>query len=154
MAATKKNATEGLNGMLALTIRGELKMRGLTRDELATGAGISFDALKNYLSTSPSRARVMDLDVVERIATFFGMSALDLVGRAEQRLRERDTAAQRLEAAKEATDTVNLIDAAKAAFGDLGDADLDRLSPELRAHVVKVREAVAELADEAGRDSS
>lgn len=117
MAATKKDATTGLNGMLAVMIRGEMKTRGITREALAKGAGISFDALKNYPSTSPTRAVVMDIDVVERIARALGMTMRDLIDRAEGRLAEQQ---------------------------------LEGLSPETRAHILRAQEEIA-AAIEAGR---
>lgn len=82
MSKTKKNATEGLNGALARVIRGESTMRGITRDELASRSGVPFDSLKNYLSASPARARVMDIEVVAAIAAGLGIPLHTLVAKA------------------------------------------------------------------------
>lgn len=87
MAKMKKNATEGLNGSLAAVIRGELAVRGLKREDLAEKAGIPLDSLKNYLSTNPNRARMMDIELVASIAESLGMTSQALIAEAEERLR-------------------------------------------------------------------
>lgn len=87
MVRPKKDATQGLNGALAGILRGELAERGMRREDLAEQAGIPIDSLKNYLSTNPSRARVMDLDVVSALAEALGTTAQQLIARAENRVR-------------------------------------------------------------------
>lgn len=85
MSASKKNATEGHNGAVAAEIRAELAARGLLREDLSRLSGVPLDSLKNYLSTNPTRARMMDLDVAAALAEALGMTLVALVSRASGR---------------------------------------------------------------------
>lgn len=104
MARTKKPATEGLNGALAQTIRGELAARGITREQLAASSGVPLDSLKNYLSPSPTRARVMDVEVVGQIAGGLGFTPAQLMSLAEQRMVRERWEADHLYPSREAAD--------------------------------------------------
>lgn len=85
VAAVTPKANAGLSGALRDAIRGELAARGMTRAELSRASGVPLDSLKNYLASSPARARVMGVDTVEKIAHSLNMTCAGLIGVAEAR---------------------------------------------------------------------
>jgi transcriptional regulator with XRE-family HTH domain len=90
MTKSKKNATEGLNGAIAGVIRGELAIRGLRREQLSADSGVPLETLKNYLSTNPARASMMNLDVVTALAEALGMTPVALILKADALQREEE----------------------------------------------------------------
>jgi len=89
MARVKKSALEGLNGALVATVRAEMAALRMTQPQLAKKASVSNNTLTNYLSPDPGRARVMPIDIVGLVAEALGMTAAQLLGKAEERLSEQ-----------------------------------------------------------------
>ena len=83
MSTVEKDPSTGLNAALAATLNGERVASGMTFDELATETGISKRTLLRQLSTTE---RHIDIDDAARIASAFGLSVVDVLTTATERL--------------------------------------------------------------------
>ena len=83
MSTVEKDPGKGLNAALAATLNGERVASGMTFDELAAKTGISKRTLLRQLSTTE---RHIDISHVAVIARAFGLSVVEVLARAEERM--------------------------------------------------------------------
>lgn len=79
-----RDPSDGLNAALAATLNGERVASGMTFDELADASGIPKRTLLRKVSTTERHLNVED---VSRIAAAFNLTVVEVLARAEDRLR-------------------------------------------------------------------
>lgn len=80
---TGPDPADGLNGALAATLNGERVASGMTFDQLSRITGISTRTLLRKLSKVE---RHLDIEDVRRIAAAYGLTVVEVLVRAEDRL--------------------------------------------------------------------
>ena len=81
-----RDPNEGLNAALAATLNGERVAAGMTFDELAAASGIPKRTLLRKVSTTE---RHLNIEDVSAIAAAVGLTVVEVLARAEDRLQRR-----------------------------------------------------------------
>lgn len=83
MSSVQTNPADGLNAALAATLNGERVASGMTFDELAEASQIPKRTLLRKLSTTE---RHLNIEEVRRIAEALGLTVVEVLLRAEERV--------------------------------------------------------------------
>lgn len=81
-----RDPSEGLNAALAATLNGERVAAGMTFDELAAASGIPKRTLLRKVSTTERHLNVED---VAQLAAAVGLTVVEVLARAEDRLERQ-----------------------------------------------------------------
>lgn len=116
--------TEGLNAAVAAQIRAEAAAAQLTDKALAEKAGVNYASLRRWLGKDLGNERDINVAVLSELAKVFGLTAYEIVFRAQQRMNVVDLSARRDEST--GTDTPEHGGSAAAAL----EGDEDAGEPE------------------------
>lgn len=87
-----RDPSEGLNAALAATVNGERVAAGMTFDQLAAASGIPKRTLLRKVSTTERHLNVED---VAALAAALGLTVVEVLARAEDRLERARRRAER-----------------------------------------------------------
>lgn len=113
---------EGLNAAVAAQLRAEAAAAKLSDKALAQKAGLQYSSLRRWLGKEPGNERNIDVAVLAELAKALGLTPLEVVRRAEERMKVVvDLGARR--DASDGADTPEQNDSGQAVAALMGDVD-------------------------------